>query len=857
MPADQPAVLRHIDYSGRAKPKPYTAKGSGGAKFKRFERQDRQAHAGRLRGDLGQAQLESDRLKISHELANYEEDAGITLIIRSAPGHPLKIESLDSPSRGFTLESVRYEEANSVMVAIVFVKHGKLSHLAKSVEDYSLTKSRMDKTGKVIAADKADLIANIESIGIAAVEWFWTSKHPLPDLDVATWWEIWVRVGSESERGRHERAVESESERLGMVRKTGKLVLPEHTVYLIKTARRTLASATALLNFVSELRHPALTGEFFIEQTPSDQHQWAANLKSRLVLPPNDAPAVCVLDTGVNRGHPLLTDLLDERVQDTVRPEWGKDDHYQNGHGTQMAGLAAYGDLTPVLDSTGPVALTHWLESVKVLPRFGSNEPEHYGLVTQEAISLAEINAPERQRVFALAVTATDSPDFTEFGNPTAWSAALDSHTSGAMDEDEAKRLVCVSGGNVWLQNRSEYPAKNELTSLEDPAQSWNVLTVGACTAMDIVTDHTGDMVPSAACIALRGGLSPHSATSCLWTSKESRHWPVKPDVTFEGGNVAADANGNREERDSLCLLTTNSDIQQRLFAPFWATSAATALAAKMAAHIQAEYPEFWPETVRALMVHSAEWTPEMLRGAKKGNKGHMAHVLRRFGHGQPNLARSLASARSRATLICQDSMQPFEKKRNEATKKDELRTKEMMLYRLPWPKPLLQANSAVNVKLRATLSYFIEPNPGSRMVNSKYRYAGCNLRFLVQTPTEKSLESFIARVSTAIQDDQIEIDATKTPDDTRDGWTLGEKLRCRGSIHSDTWTGTAAQLAEMEHLIVFPVNGWWRLRAQHKKYNNRIRYSLIVTLETLGADLDIFSEISSAVSEVRQTVSI
>ena len=854
MPGDQPAVLRHIDYSGRAKPKPFTAKGRRGAEFKRFERQNRQAHAGRLRGDLKQAQLESDR--ISQELADYQEDAGVTLVIRSAPRHPLKLESLDSPSRGFTLESVRYEEADGVMVATVFVKHGKLSHLTNSVEDYSLVKSRTDKTGKVIAADKADLIANIESIGIAAVEAFWTSKHPLPDLDVATWWEVWVRVGSESQRSRHESAVEKEAARFGMQQKEEKLKLPEHTVYLIKTTRRTLANATALLNFVSELRHPAVTAEFFIEQAPSEQHQWATGLKSRLTLPPNDAPAVCVLDTGVNRGHPLLADLLNESAHDTVRSEWGKDDYYKPDkdrvaitHGTQMAGLAAYGDLTPLLESSGPVSLTHWLESVKVLPRYGNNEPQNYGRITQEAISVAESNAGLRRRVFALAVTATDSPDFTEHGKPTAWSAALDSHTSGAMDDDDTKRLVCVSGGNAWLQNRSEYPSKNEVTSLEDPAQSWNALTVGACTAMDIVTDHNGGIVPDAVCIAPRGGLSPHSATSCLWTSKESRHWPLKPDVVFEGGNVAADADGNRQERDSLCLLTTNSDIQRRLFAPFWATSAATALAAKMAAHIQAEYPEFWPETVRALMVHSAKWTPEMLRGVKNGNKGHIAHVLRRFGHGQPDLARALASARSRATLICQDSLQPFEKADGSP------RTKDMMLYRFPWPKSLLQANSAVNVRLRATLSYFIEPNPGSRIVNSKYRYAGCNLRFAVQTATEKSLENFIARVSNAISED--ERDAYEKPDDTSDGWTLGEDLRCRGSIHSDTWTGTAAQLAEMEHLIVFPVNGWWRLRAQHKKYNDRIRYSLVVTLETVGAELDIFSEISSAVAEVDQMVSV
>lgn len=140
-------------------------------------------------------------------------------------------------------------------------------------------------------------------------------------------------------------------------------------------------------------------------------------------------------------------------------------------------------------------------------------------------------------------------------------------------------------------------------------------------------------------------------------------------------------------------------------------------------------------------------------------------------------------------------------------------------------------------------------------MVSSKYRYAGCNLRFLTQTATEKSLKNFIARVSSAVSKDDR--DEYQKPDDTTDGWLLGDELRRRGSIHSDTWTGTAAQLAAMEHLVIFPVNGWWRLRAQHKKYNNRIRYSLVVTLESTGADIDIFNPIKSAISEIEQVVDV
>ena len=70
----------------------------------------------------------------------------------------------------------------------------------------------------------------------------------------------------------------------------------------------------------------------------------------------------------------------------------------------------------------------------------------------------------------------------------------------------------------------------------------------------------------------------------------------------FEGGNQAADSTGFVSKFDSLSLLTTSAAIQNRLFAPFGETSAATALAARTAAIIQAAYPKLWPETIRALL---------------------------------------------------------------------------------------------------------------------------------------------------------------------------------------------------------------------------------------------------------------
>jgi hypothetical protein len=82
-----------------------------------------------------------------------------------------------------------------------------------------------------------------------------------------------------------------------------------------------------------------------------------------------------------------------------------------------------------------------------------------------------------------------------------------------------------------------------------------------------------------------------------------------------------------------LCLLSTYHKPDQRPFVLSWAASAATAQVARMAAIVKADYPEFWPETVRALTVHSARWTRSMeahLRGRRRqAREGQIGSSIR------------------------------------------------------------------------------------------------------------------------------------------------------------------------------------------------------------------------------------
>jgi hypothetical protein len=94
-------------------------------------------------------------------------------------------------------------------------------------------------------------------------------------------------------------------------------------------------------------------------------------------------------------------------------------------------------------------------------------------------------------------------------------------------------------------------------------------------------------------------------------TWKDTR-WPIKPDVVLEAGNMGLHPNFAEPDYidDGLQLLSTPHNFAQaRPLISFGDTSAATALASRLAALVWAKYPSLQPETVRALIVHSAQWT--------------------------------------------------------------------------------------------------------------------------------------------------------------------------------------------------------------------------------------------------------
>jgi hypothetical protein len=371
-----------------------------------------------------------------------------------------------------------------------------------------------------------------------------------------------------------------------------------------------------------------------------------------------------------------------------------------------------------------------------------------------------------------------------------------------------------------------QYPTVNDLSEIESPAHAWNALTVGGVTELTRITDPTRNGWVS---FAIAGDLSP-STTTATWNDS----WPIKPDVVMEAGNLGVDpADGIGYGFPEVRLLTTSREYPQTPFEHFGDTSAAAANAARLCAIVRSRYPELWPETVRALVVDSANWTRAML-GHLPANPSKTDHalLLKRYGFGVPEPERAIHSARNALTLIAEDTIQPYVK-----PEKKGVLLNEMRLFLLPRPLDQLMELGNTEVVMRVTLSYFIEPNPAESARNQKQRYASHGLRFAVKLPDEDE-NDFRRRVNKAARQ---EAGHTHVSDS---GWTLGPGLRDRGSLHSDRWRGPASDLARRGAVVVYPVSGWWKDREHLERYHRSGRFALVVSIVTPHTEVDIYTPV-------------
>lgn len=835
----------HLIIPPPAEAVPYKPPGGGGGAGAPPSPADRRRHGELLQDQLRRAAAAAAERRRTQPVSVEGALDGVYATFESFPGIALALERLD-PRQGkrhpelMSVRQIEDGDGNVVEQATVFIPQGTMSYFVGRIAGYleSVDEDR---------PRHRDLVDRLETIRAASVEALWTDPMAaFPAHGENTWWEVWLRTRD----GQEVQRVRSFAVQAGLAVGRQSLGFGDRTIVLLRSTAEQLATALDVLDDIAELRAPDETATFLATLGAADQADWVNDLARRVEPAGVGAPTVCVLDTGVHAEHPLLAASLAAQDCHAAEVAWSVHDH--DGHGTQMAGLALYGDLRNAILGSGPIRLRHRLESVKLLPRPPAENPsELRGATTAAATSRVEIQVPLRRRLYSMSVTnrrpepGRPAGALMSLGQPSSWSAAIDALAAGrSVDvrddglvflepaDDAARRLFVVSAGNLrrW---ETEHLARSDVEPIEDPAQAWNVLTVGACTDLDDMT-HAPDGFEGWTPLAPRGELSPFSRTSVAFSTK----WPPKPDIVLEGGNVARSPDGTTfDTPENLQILTTDAPIHgNRLLTTCHATSPATAQAAALAVGVMAEYPSLWPETVRALVVHSAQWTAAMrTRFPTNGRKGPRVALRRRYGMGVPDLLRATRSAADALTLITEGTICPFQNGT----------MREIHFHDVPWPGDVLQQLGAAPVRLRVTLSYFVEPNPGSRGWRRRYSYASHGLRFDVRRATESQRE-FEERINEKARREDEGRPAGSS--DTGE-WFFGpDHQRAPGSLHADIWTGSAADLAQRGALAVFPVTGWWKENPARDRSDHGARYALVVSVETPDQDVDVWTPVAQQI---------
>lgn len=808
--------------------------GGGDSKTPAFVPVSRPQHGATLKAALVVAVTKANQRRAEIGFQVHGALPGTYIHFEGQPGEYLKVDSLEA-SKGVELVAVTSRETTeaepqTIQMATVFISPGEEESFKTKLDTYSQTIAKTPGERR-----NEPLFDPIASLRAGDLESLWTdTADAWPQATDTIWWELWLRRHDGNEL---ERLVEF-ADIQDITINSRRLQFSERIVVLVQATRRQLESVVDVLGDVAEIQRAKENARTFLDQSPKEQASWLSNLLERTTWPTADAPSVCILDTGINRGHPLFAGAISSNDCMTIDQDWGVHDHL--GHGTEMAGIALYGDLTPILVGDMPIGLKHRLESVKILPPHGNNRPELYGAIVAEAISRTEINS-DRRRCFSMAVTGDDR----DRGLPTSQSVAIDALAAGRMfdlttqelvyldDEASVHRLFIISAGNILTAKvEIEHLVRCDSESIQDPGQAWNALTVGAYTTRISVDGSREGWEP----LAKAGDLSPWSTTSVSF----AKGWPLKPDVVFEGGNLIRSKEGEiRDDCYELWLLSAHHKPSEKALTVSNATSAAAAQAARMAAIICADSPSYWPETVRGLIVHSARWTNAMkAQFNETGTKREIANLVRRYGFGVPQLSSALRSANDALTLFAQASIQPFENGK----------MSQIHFYDLPWPKEELERLGEVTVRVRVTLSYFIEPNPGRLGFSTRRLYASHGLRFdLIRTHEEP--EDFRKRRNQK----SLAKDEKKTKVET-DAWYIGE-ARDVGSIHSDTLECSAADLADRGMVAVYPVGGWWKHQRKRDRSEFGARYSLIISIETDAVDADIWSPVAVQVDIPNETL--
>ncbi len=561
------------------------------------------------------------------------------------------------------------------------------------------------------------------------------------------------------------------------------------------------------------------------------------------LAPLTNAPAVCVIDSGIQEGHVFIADAIATDESHCFLPETATtnvgDFVAPGGHGTRVAGAVLFGDVIP---ATGNVQLPFWIQNARVLDDQNRLPVELFPPQLLRAIVTRFHLGPRHTRVFNHSVNANSS---CRTRYMSSWAAEID------LLSQQYDILFVQSAGNLALTGSPTQPGiQNHLEAnrefpdfllesssrIANPGQSLQALTVG-----------------SVAYGAYEAGPWKTFATSEGQPSAFSRTGPsiwkvTKPEVVEFGGDSIRSASGDVQGGGAVPGACPPL-VRSTMFPPGPAvdsdasgTSFATPKVSRIAAQLQNVLPNQPSLLYRGLIVQSARWPQwaELLLNELRSSQDHdrkqellaqLAKVIRHIGYGVPDESIATTNTDYRTTLITDGSI--------------DIKATECHIYQVPIPAEIRGQGDEYDIRVDVTLSYVAQPRRTRR-----------NLRRYLSTWVDwkssklgEGIHDFSVR---ALRDTTSEAEGLIgsvlpwTLQDKADAGFVRDVRRNSGTVQKD-WAVVKSNLLP-DHFCIAIVGhqGWSR------DPDSAARYALAVSLEIVGKEIAIYEPLRVAVQELQ-----
>jgi hypothetical protein len=574
----------------------------------------------------------------------------------------------------------------------------------------------------------------------------------------------------------------------------------------------------------------------------------AAAAQVEPVAPDAAAPAVCVIDSGIQEGHSFLEPAIDSNTSHCflpgAAPNAVQDEVAPGGHGTRVAGAVLYGEDVP---NAGAPQLPFWIQNARVLDAQNQMPVELFPPEALRAAIERFNDGPRQTRIFNHSINARG---YCRLRYMSSWAAEIDQLCN------ERDVLIVQSAGNLPIQGVApflgivdhltagrEYPQYlyESAARIANPGQSLQALTVGSV-AYDVA----------------ESGAWRTFATQTDDPSAFSRTGPgiwgvIKPEVVAYGGdavrtsNNPPDVQGGGRVADACPSL-----VRSTLHAPGPAsdrdeagTSYATPKVARIAAKIQSVLPTEPTLLYRALVVQSAQWpewaenilarlrnpAAQMTRAQRDDLLTAASRAVRCLGYGIPDEDRATSNTDHRTTLI--------------TTGESEIHARECHIYQVPIPRELRQQADEFEIRIDVTLSYVAQPRRTRRHLR---RYLSTWVDWKASHLGE-GLSDFRVRAMKDAVNDGEPLPGESLP------WILNEKpqfgfvrdfKRSSGTVQKDWAVVQSNTLPDHFCIAVVGHQGW-----SHDP-DSVARYALAVTFEALGGRIELYEPLRAAIAELQ-----